>query len=104
MDERPWTPRLSAYGWTHGQEHPRTELAERIAGVHSNMPAALGHYHPAATPGTPMEMPLTEVRVSADQTRLEHLEPLYGATGTGAAPIPARSPGHWAQLYAAGHP
>lgn len=82
--------------------HPQTDLAGRVAGVGGNMPAAMGNYHPAGTPDTLMVMPMVAVRVGADRVQVEHLQPLW--VGPAAAPVPASSPGRWAQLYAAGQP
>lgn len=80
----------------------RSDLHRRIAGVESNPAAAIGHFHPVAD--MPMRAPTTAVRVSADRVQVEDLVPLYVASGTSAAPVPASRPGRWFQLYAAGRP
>lgn len=74
----------------------------RLYGVGGNPAAALGTFHPVAD--MPMMAPTTAVRVTADKVQVEDLVPLYVASGTSAAPIPAQRPGRWFQVYAAGRP
>lgn len=92
----------TAWGVPPAYPLPRTELASRIAGVESEPAGPVGGHHPAGTPDTLMHADVVLVEVSADRVQVQQCLPIYAGTGTGAAPIPAKSPGHWAQLYAAG--
>ena len=78
-----------------------TVLSRRIASSGGNMAAAMGTYHPASTPATPMEMPLSQVQITTGGIAVTDLTPLWTADG---APVPATAPGSWAQLHAAGRP
>jgi hypothetical protein len=61
-----------------------------------------------ASPPAPMEMPLAEVLVYPDPAQAGYATIAYrGVTpiwATDGAAIPARAPGRWAQLRAAGRP
>lgn len=87
-----------------GRAQNATSLMSRIAGVISGPPPAMGAGHPAGTADTLQQGDVVLVRVSASHAQVEQALPLYAGTGTSAAPVPASSPGHWAQLYAAGRP
>ena len=77
-----------------------TELRSRVAGVGGNMPAAMGHYHPATTIPGGMLAPMARVIVTADRVQVMQATPLYADPN--GAPIPATAPGRWFQVYAAG--
>ena len=76
----------------------------RIAGVESADSPPMGDRHPVGTADTLVQGDVVLVEVSADRVQVQQCQPLYVGTGTGAAPVPAKSPGRWAQLYAAGRP
>ena len=73
---------------------------DRIASVGSANYEAMGAYHPAGTPDTPMVMPIHRVIMTADGATVERLTPMVTNQGV----IPASAPGQWGQVHAAGRP
>ena len=91
-------------------------MRHRIAAVGTNTAAAQAGYTPMASghpriaglDGVPMTMPVALVTVFAPNpadgystVAYEDIEPIWGPMGEA---IPARSPGSWGQLRAAGRP
>jgi hypothetical protein len=83
----------------------RTKLTRRIAGVGGNQGAAMGGYHPATPPNTPVEMPHFQLSYSPSQSYpwgtavYQELTPQWAPDG---ALVAARTPGWWGQVHPAG--
>jgi hypothetical protein len=76
-------------------------LHNRMAGQSRNMAAAMGTYHPAGTPDTPMVMPMDLITVHPHGViSYQPYTPVYmGSAGT---PVPAIPEGVWGQVMPAG--
>ena len=64
-------------------------LQSRIASGQYN---AAGNYHPASTPATPMEMPMSEVVYAGDTVLYGTLHPVVAPNGATIAARPAPWP------------
>lgn len=85
----------------------RRKLHHRIAQVGQNTAGAAAGHDPSGLGGVPMVMPLALVSVTAAPggqyatIAYQDLPPIFTADG---AAVPARAPGRWGQLAAAGRP
>jgi hypothetical protein len=86
-----------------------TKLTRRIAGVGNNTRQAMGSYHPAVTPATPMEMPSFALSYVPSQAYpwtgtavYDEHTPVWAPDG---ALVAARTPGWWGKdMPLAGRP